>query len=384
MSSGQFTADRSARAGDVVTAEPEVQQRPAGLDGITWHEHPPPRARRVVRRALVATLVFLVVLAVGLATAAFVVQARLGGQVHRIDNVFAGLDDRPARASGAAGEALNILVMGTDRRSEVPTTGTDAAAAEWIPGAQRTDTIMVLHIDADRQGASIISIPRDTWVYIPGHGMAKINAAFSLAGPSLAVETVERMTGVRIDHLAVVDWAGLAAITDRLGGVTLTVPRTVEDPANHVVWTKGRHTLTGAQALLYVRQRYGLPNGDLDRIRRQQAYLLALMRSGLRTLGSYSPFRIYGLLDAVTSNISVDREWTVGAMRSLLLDLGGLGPSDLDLITVPVAGFGTEQGQSVVRLDWAANSHLWNAVFRDDVGTWQAEHPDSGLQGPAA
>ena len=364
---------------------PEAGHRATGLAGLGLRgepDEPPPRdRRRTVRRALLAALLFLVVLAVGLGTLVIVVQAKLSGQVHRIDDVFTGLDNRPERAPGAAGEAMNILVMGTDRRSDVPTTGTDAEAAEWIPGAQRTDTIMILHIDADRQGAALISIPRDSWVHVPGHGMNKVNAAFSLAGPALAVETVERMTGVRIDHLAVVDWEGLRNITDALGGVTLTVPRTIADPANDVVWTQGRQTLSGAQALLYVRQRYGLPNGDLDRVRRQQAYLLGLMRSSLRELGSKSPFSIYDLLDAVTSNISVDRHWTIGSMRALLLDLRDMRGSDLDLLTVPVSGFGYEGAQSVVYLDWAANSGLWNAIYRDELDRWRAAHPSAALVG---
>ena len=358
-----------------------------GLSGLGFEVEPTdPRSRRrtAVRRGLLAMLVLVVVVAVAATITAFAVQSRLDGQLNRIDGVFTGLDDRPDRAPGAAGQALNILVMGTDRRSDVPTTGTDAAAAEWIPGAQRTDTIMVLHIDADRQGASIISIPRDTWLYVPGHGMNKVNAAFSLAGPALAVETIERMTGLRIDHLAVVDWEGLESITDRLGGVTLTVPKTVEDPANNVVWTQGRQTLTGAQALLYVRQRYGLPNGDLDRVRRQQAFLLALMRSGLRALGSHSPFRIYDLLDTMTSNVSVDSGWSLGELRALLLDLRNLAPADLDLITTPVSDLGYEGDQSVVHLDWAANSELWNAVYRDQVAAWRTAHPSLTQQGPPA
>jgi LCP family protein required for cell wall assembly len=368
-----------------MTATPDVQ-RHEGLAEFGWGEEepPPPNRRTVLRRAIIAAVVFLVVMGLGIAALVVGVQAHLSGQVNRIDGVFAGLDNRPARASGAAGQAMNILVMGTDRRSEEQTTGTDATAKEWVPGAQRTDTIMILHIDADREAASLISIPRDSWVYIPGHGMNKINAAFSYAGPSLAIETIERMTGLRIDHLAVVDWDGLMNITDALGGVTLTVPKTIEDPANHVVWTKGRQTLDGAQALLYVRQRYGLPNGDFDRIRRQQAYLLALTRSALQRLGSHSPFGIYDLLNAVTSNMSVDSGWSVGSMRSTLLDLRNMKTSDLTMLTAPVTGTGYEGDQSVVYLDWAQNNKLWNAAYYDDLGAWEAAHPDAAQTGPAS
>lgn len=340
--------------------------------------------RRTLRRAALALLVFVLVLGLAAVGSAVYLQSRLGGQVHHIDEVFAGLDDRPARATGAAAGAMNILVMGTDRRSDTPTTGTDATTPEWVPGAQRTDTIMVLHLDADRDGATLISIPRDSWVYVPGYGMNKINAAFSLAGPSLAIETVERLTALHIDHLAVVDWAGLEAITDAVGGVTLTVPRTIADPQNNVVWTQGRQTLNGSQALLYVRQRYGLPNGDLDRVRRQQSYLASLMRSAMSTLRGHGPFAIYSLLDAITRNISVDSGWSAAEMRSTLLDLRGMKPRSLGLLTTPVSGFGDEGGQSVVYLDFPANQRMWEAVSDDQLDSWTAAHPAAALTGPAS
>lgn len=371
-----------------VIEAPADRDTTLGLSDLGWGSPDGPRGpnphRKRNRRVALASLLVLVLVFAATATTFVVVQARLAGQVDRIDGVFTGLEHRPARASGAAGEALNILVMGTDRRSEEPTTGTDARAEEWIPGAQRTDTIMVLHVDADRSGASLVSIPRDAWVEVPGHGMAKVNAAFSLEGPALAVETVEELTGVRIDHLAVVDWEGLEQITDTLGGVTLSVPRTIEDPANHVVWTRGRQTLTGAQALLYVRQRYGLPNGDLDRVRRQQSYLLGLMRAGMRRLGSHSPMGVYELLDTLTRHVSVDREWSVGDMRGLLMDLRDIKGSDLDLLTAPVSGLGYVGDQSVVHLDAAANAELWEAVRTDRVDAWTAEHPDASARRPVS
>jgi LCP family protein required for cell wall assembly len=356
-----------------------------GITGLGWSgEVPRQRARaRTLRQAAIAVVTFLVLVGLVAVGAMMLVQSRLAGQVHHIDKVFADLDERPAPGAGATAGAMNILVMGTDRRSENPTTGTAATSPEWVPGAQRTDTIMVLHLDADRNGATLISIPRDSWVYVPGYGTNKINAAFSFAGPSLAIETVERLTALRIDHLAVVDWAGLAAITDAVGGVTLTVPRTIEDPQNNVVWTQGRQTLDGNQALLYVRQRYGLPNGDLDRVRRQQSYLVSLMRSAISTLRGHHPFAIYDLLDAITRNISVDSEWSTSEMRSTLLDLRDMKPRDLNLLTAPVQGFGDEAGQSVVYLDFPENQLLWQAVNNDELEAWMRDHPTSALTGPA-
>lgn len=337
------------------------------------------------RLAPVAGVALALVMVVSMAAVivAHTVQTRLDDQINRIDDVFVGLDDRPEKpASGTAAKALNILVMGTDRRSEVPTTGTAATAAEWIPGAQRTDTIMVLHVDGDRQGASLVSIPRDSWVDVPGHGTMKVNAAFSLGGPSLAVETIEQLTDLRIDHLAVIDWAGFQSLIDSVDGVDVTVPRTITDPHLHVVWVRGRQHLDGSQAMLYVRQRYGLPRGDLDRVRRQQAVLRALFRSSLHTLRSKRPWAVYELLDTVTRTISVDDSWSFAEMRDLVLDLRSLPAGDLDLITVPVRGLGYEGAQSVVYLDLAGGRDLWSHVRDDRVGDWVDRHRAAAVTGP--
>jgi LCP family protein required for cell wall assembly len=342
------------------------------LDALLSSDDDPgtPR-RRTGRRALIGLFACVAALALAAVGGLVYLQSELSGQVNRIDNVFTGLQDRPARSSvGTAGDALNILVMGTDRRSEAATTGSDATRAEWVPGAQRTDTIMILHVDGDRKGASLISVPRDAWVDVPGYGMNKINAAFSFAGPSLAVQTVEDYTGVRIDHLAVIDWTGFETLTDTLGGVTVTVPRTIEDTRHHVVWTKGEQTLDGAQALMYVRQRYGLPNGDFDRIRRQQAFVRSLMRSSITTLRGSNPKAAFDLLDAMTRTVSVDEEWSFDHMRDLTLDLRGLSLRNVDFITAPVRGLGREGDQSVVYLDRAANRDLWSDVFDDRVDRW--------------
>jgi len=343
----------------------------------------PSRPRHTVRRALIGLLACVALLSCTVLGFLLYLQSQLSGQVERIDNVFTGLENRPPRATtGTAENALNILVMGTDRRAEGATTGSAATGESWVPGAQRTDTIMILHVDGDREGASLISIPRDSWVDVPGYGPNKINAAFSFAGPSLAVQTIEQLTGVRIDHLAVIDWTGFEALTDVLGGVTVTVPQTVEDTRHNVIWRKGRQTLDGAAALLYVRQRYGLPGGDLDRVRRQQAFVRSLMRSSMSTLRGSDPRAAYDLLDATTQNVSVDEEWDFSDLRDLTLDLRGLSPSAVNFITAPVRGLGREGAQSVVYLDRAANRGLWTNVFDDRVDSWVERNQSAVIAGP--
>ncbi|WP_193608506.1 LCP family protein [Nocardioides lijunqiniae] len=337
------------------------------------------RPRRKHRTALVL-LTVLGILAVVSASTAYYLAQRVVAPIERIDNVFAGLEDRPPRPTqGAAADAVNILLLGTDRRSDEPTTGDSARAAAFIPGAQRTDAMLLLHVDADRRGASIVSLPRDSWVTVPGHGEDKINAAFSYGGPSLAVATVEELTGVRVDHLAVIDWDGIRALTDELGGVTVTVPETVHDSARDVTWTAGEHRLDGDAALTYVRQRYGLPGGDLDRASRQQNLLRALMVDTLDRVRDSGPWTISELLRVITRHLSVDAEWSTKDMTRLFWSLRGLDEAGVTFMTVPVAGLGREGAQSVVHLDHAAGRRLWDAVRRDRVASWVRAHPDAPL-----
>lgn len=337
----------------------------------------PGRKRRSpVRKALIGLIVCAATLALIAGAGILYLEHRLTSHIGRIDGVFSGLGHRPARpTSGPAAEAVNILLLGTDRRSTVATTGSDAGAPSWLPGEQRSDTIMIVHIDGDRRGASVISIPRDSWVRVPGYGGAKINAAFSYEGPNLAVATVEGLTGLHIDHLAVVDWDGFKALTDAVGGIDVTVPKTVTDSARGITWTAGEHKLDGEQALAYVGQRYGLPGGDLDRVKRQQAFLRTLMQASLHQEMRKNPRMVYGFLDTVAQHLSVDSGWSTKDMATLAFSLRGLHTSEIHYLTVPVAGLGWVGDQSIVRLQQGLDQRLWSAVRNDTVDEWTQHHP---------
>ncbi|WP_051551915.1 LCP family protein [Nocardioides sp. URHA0020] len=326
-------------------------------------------------KALLGLFCCLTVLAVGAAGTLLVVQHRLDSQVTRMDGVFDGLDDRPARvAEGPAADALNILLIGTDARTDQATTGS-AATAGWTPGAQRSDTLMLLHLSADRKTAAIVSFPRDSWVDVPGHGRAKINAAFSWGGPSLAVATVEQLTSIHIDHLAWIDWSGFEALTDVLGGVRVWVPRTVYDSARDVTWDRGMHTLDGKDALLYVRQRHGLPGGDFDRIQRQQYFLRAMMDSVRHEFSLANPRSSYHLIDAATRHLTVDEGFSTRELRDLMNTMTGMRSDKVEFLTTPIAGLGYEGQQSVVYLDLKRAQGLWKAVRSDRTTRWANLNP---------
>jgi LCP family protein required for cell wall assembly len=226
---------------------------------------------------------------------------------------------------------------------------------------------MLVHLPTDRHRAYLVSFPRDSWVPIQGHGNAKLNAALSFGGPPLLIATIERLTGVRIDHFAIVDFEGFRSMTDALGGVDVQVTRTVWAPAQKVLWPAGIHHLDGTRALDFVRQRHNLPGGDLGRIKRQQAFLKALARQAVDRGTLANPLKLNAFLEAATKAVSVDESLTTSRLRSLALQFRSVRAGDLVLLTAPVAGTGTEGRQSVVYLDRAKGQPLYRALREDTV-----------------
>ncbi|MET9115322.1 LCP family protein [Streptomyces longwoodensis] len=327
-----------------------------------WPPRPPvPGSRaRLVRRLVVLGLIG-VLAAVGVAAGAvWWGTEHYGGQVARIPDAFpTGV--RPPVPPGHDG-GTTFLLAGVDSRSRRPTTGNDATAPLWRVGAQRSDTLMLVHLDADGRDAFTLSIPRDSWVPIPGHGSAKVNAAFSWGGPALLVQTVEQLTGTRIDHFGIIDWSGFRRLTDTVGGVPVTVAADTYDPEQHHGFTAGTHLMDGTEALAYVRQRHGLPGGELDRIERQQEYLRSLVgrieeRSGLR-----NPIGTARTIDAITGTLSVDDHLTDADLLGLVLGLRRLDTAHAVFDTAPIVRSQMIHGQYALILDRGRLRGEWHAV----------------------
>jgi LCP family protein required for cell wall assembly len=342
----------------------------------TDDEPPEPRSARRRRglRALLYVLIAVVVLVLLAAGGIVLLTNHLGDQVGRYPSVFAGIDPS-TRPAGKMGQTF--LLVGTDSRSPAPTTGSDASAPDFVFGAQRSDVMMVVTIADDGKSASVVSIPRDSWVDIPGHGMNKINAAFSFGGPPLAIQTVEQLTKVRIDHFAVIDFAGFQQMTDAAGGIDVNVGTPTE--RDGVVVPAGPQHLDGAQALVYVRERKSLPGGDFDRVRREQNALRALVSQALSSGTLSSPTRAYDLVNSVTQHVGVDDSLTNTGLAQLVYGLRDLRAGDIAYLTVPTTGTGMEGSQSVVYLDQQADQDLWFAVNTDQVQQWADARPSSRL-----
>jgi anionic cell wall polymer biosynthesis LytR-Cps2A-Psr (LCP) family protein len=311
-----------------------------GRAGVPEPGDVPPRRRRPRwGRIFGVLLVLLLVVVVGVAAAGTYYLNKFDGQVKRVDGVFSTSADRPA--PGAAG-AMNILLIGNDA---------------WKHKPPRSDTIMVVHIPADRSRAYLVSIPRDSWVPVPGNGRAKVNAAYAWGGPALLVRTVEQFTDLRIDHFAQISFSGFKEMTDAVGGVTMP----------------GAGHLNGDQALTYVRERKSLPGGDFDRIKRQQAFIKELLKESTSSMSN--PLALVRLLDALSKAISVDSGFSGGELRSLALSMRNIRGSDIVVNTAPTTGTGMVGSQSVVFLDRSAGVELWKAMREDRMAEWTAAHP---------
>ena len=278
--------------------------------------------------------------------------------------VFPAPENRPDPVEvpdGASNEPLNILVLGSDTRGEI---GDDM---ESIRG-QRSDTIMVVNIPADRESINIMSIMRDNWVEIPGHGMNKINAAMSFGGIPLTVETIEGIIDVPIDHVAVIDFEGFKGLTDAVGGVTLNNPNAFS--AGGTSFPQGEITLNGEDALKFVRERYSFSNGDYTRVANQQLFMKALIGQVLSRDTLTSPTKIIDSVDAISAYLSVDDGLNVTTLVPLGMSMSGLRGGDVTTFTSPTLGTGMVGSQSVVHPDWNGLAELAGLFREDAVGTW--------------
>ena len=318
-------------------------------------------------------LVFGIVVALligGVVLGGYLFISHFNAKLNRID-AFAGIpNNRPASVVDGA---QNVLLLGSDSRD--PSEKADLKG--W-----RTDTIILMHVNADHQHAYMISIPRDSWIHIPrspsqptfGDTDAKINAAFSWGGVPLTVETVEQFTGVRIDHVVLINFGGFEKVTDALGGVDMKVDKTITSIHKpHRVFTKGPHHFNGAEALDYVRQRKQFSDGDISRVKHQQQFLRAIMDKATSTGTLTNIGKLNDFLTAVAAATIVDKDFD---LVSTAYDFRDLRSSDMTFLTSPFSGFATEpDGESAVAVDKVKAASLYNAVVHDQVGQWLAANP---------
>ncbi|MFF5017573.1 LCP family protein [Streptomyces sp. NPDC001165] len=335
------------------------------------------RRSRVLRAAGLTLAGFLVL---GVATAGYAYW-HLNNNIKSVDINSALGDNRPAKAvvtpattaSASASplptEALNILVLGSDSRSgraNQELGGGDSSGA-------RSDTAMVVHIDAGRTKATVVSIPRDTLVTRPSCPLssggstapaynAMFNSAYSVGGPVCAVKTVESITGVRMDHYIEIDFSGFAKLVDALGGVTVTTDQDIDDDRSHLHLASGTHHLNGTRALALARTRHGIGDGsDLGRIGLQQKLVKALLEQMAGTDLLTDPAKLYQVADAVTASLTTDTGLdSLGELTKLGQSLKGLTADRVKTVTMPVVTAPSDANRVVAKEP--AASELWASL----------------------
>lgn len=332
-------------------------------------ERPVPARRRRHTRRIILLVILALFLAAALGSGAFVANLAhtYDQQTQKIPSAFPDETVRPVKATqGPAAQAMNILLLGSDSRGD----SVDLAEG-GDPSNQRSDTMMWLHIPADRKHLYLMSIMRDTWVDIPGVGPAKINAAMAYGGVPLVVQTVEGLFNSRIDHVAIVDFEGFKAITDSLGGVQVNVPLDFTTLHGNYTFKAGPQKLNGDQALAFVRERYAFIDGDYQRVKDQQIFLRAMLNGVLSASTLTNPLKVTDLVSKISPYISVDSGLDSGAIGALALSLNGIRGSDVITFTLPTLGTGTSaDGQSIVNRDGPAIAAIGQALGNDTLGAY--------------
>ncbi|MEV5848894.1 LCP family protein [Streptomyces sp. NPDC051985] len=305
----------------------------------------------------------------------------LNDNIKSVDINSALGDDRPAKAvttpsASASASAsplptgsVNILVLGSDSRSGKA----NQALGGGHSGGARSDTAMVVHIDAGRTSATVVSIPRDTLVTRPSCPLSSggstaaaynsmFNSAYSVGGAVCAVKTVESITGVRMDHYLEIDFSGFAKLVNALGGVTVTTDQDIDDDDSHLHLKKGTHRLDGKTALALARTRHGIGDGsDLGRIGLQQKLVKALLDQMASISLLSNPAKLYEVADAVTSSLTTDTGLdSLSELMRLGQSLKGLTSDHLKTVMMPVVTAPSDPNRVVA--EEPAASKLWKSL----------------------
>ena len=388
-----MTSPNSPRAARHIQAAPS-QSAPANQRGST---------------PLKAIVAFLSAVVLVLSGVGYFTVGKLGNDISSASNLSLG-NDGGFKDQGIDG-AVDILLVGKDSRTDAkgnPLSEQELADlhAGVDEGEENTDTIMVIRIPNDGSRATAVSIPRDTYVHDSEFGNTKINAVFALhksaameeltqenaeaeaegkkpphtekemeqlsteAGRTGLISMVRTLTDVSVDHYAEVGLLGFVLLTDAVGGVDVCLNDDVDDPMSGAKFPAGRQTLHGAEGLSFVRQRYDLPRGDLDRIVRQQAYMASLTSKVLDSGTLTSPGKLNKIADAVERSVVIDDDWDI---MGFVTQLAGLAGGNVTFTTIPVTsitGVG-DYGESVVTID-AAEVHR----FMDDLAKSQEAAED--------
>lgn len=326
---------------------------------------------------------------VGAGVGAWALYDRLQGNITRDDAVIAELErhekERPLPSKQGA---LNILLVGSDTRAG------QGNGQYGVARGQRSDTVILLHLAADRRSATAMSIPRDLMVEIPScrradgesapARTAQFNDAYSYGGTACTIRTVERLTRIRVDHHMVVDFQGFKRMVDAVDGVRICLKQPMDDKDAHVRLPAGEHTLNGEQSLGFVRARKSLGNGsDTDRMERQQQFLGALVAKVQSNGVLLNPGKLYPLLDAATSSLTTDPSLSsLIDLYDLVRSMRNIPTKEVRFLTVPREAYAGDPNRD--QLVEPAASELFTLLREDEPVRIAPRPSDSASPAPSA
>ncbi|MFD5876360.1 LCP family protein [Streptomyces sp. NPDC060322] len=291
--------------------------------------------------------------------------------IDRVDP-FKDMKNRPQ-----GGHGMNFLLVGTDGRDKI----TAAERKKYKLGGAPchcTDTLMLVHVSADKQRASVVSLPRDSYAELPAHTdgttgkehsphPVKLNAAYAEGGPHLTVRTVEQMTGVKIDHYLEVDFTSFMKTVDTLGGVEICTAKPLKDSYTGLDLSAGTHELDGGQALQYVRSRHLDGAADLGRMQRQQKFMAALIKRTTSSGVLMNPVKFQRVAASMLASVRADKGFGTEQMLELGKAMRGFTPASSEFASVPLEekGFPVKGIGSTVKWDAAKSKRMFQALRED-------------------
>ncbi len=363
-------------------SRPQRARRGGGVGG-------PARRRGERPRWGVRLAAGLAVVVLGSGAVGHAVMTGLDTGIERVDP-FKDMKNRPQ-----AGHGLNFLLVGTDGREKI----TPEEKREYRLGGapcRCTDTIMLVHLSADKERASVISLPRDSYAEVPAHrdlvtGKAhrahslKLNAAYAEGGPNLTVRTVESMTRVKIDHYLEVDFTSFMKTVDAMGGVDICTAKTMRDPNTGLDLLPGTHRLSGGQALQYVRSRHVDGASDLGRMQRQQRFIAALIKQATGGGVLLNPVKFKEVSSTLLGSVRADKDFGSEQMLALGQAMRDFTPSSSEFASVPIGdpSFRLKGIGSTVKWDEPKAAKLFEAL-REDRPLAPARPGTTGGSRPAA
>lgn len=360
-----------------------MNDNPMYMEYVDDADSPEPTRRRGWRILGWVCIGLSAVMVAGSLTTYGIYRKMFGNIAHEDTNALVG-PNRPKKLNNA----MNILMLGSDSRA-----GANAAYGRSMKNEPpRSDTIILLHLSPGGGGAFGVSFPRDLMVPIPSckkasggttpaEGKAQINSAYTLAGPSCTVKTIEGLTNLRIDHFMEVNFVGFKSITDAIGGVPICLPKDVNDPKSKLHLSKGKHTIKGDEALSYVRVRHGLGDGsDLGRIKRQQKFMGALANKAMSAGVLSNPDKLLKLINAGTKSLKTDSELTGPTMMKIGQGMQGMTSGKLRFITVPWGPDPADPNRVV--LSQPGSDNFFNALRNDRAVPDEKKKPAGGGAAP--